>query len=161
MSHHQMNGGPPLPPWCALCGPGPGAYQVADSSGLLQHLCRSHMGQMLTAEAVAQLRSLDKVACRICGRFRARTTPTCSTCRVATSTRALRLGDVIPDTRSGQSSSAAPAAAPAAQAPSGDDAGAGAVDDDEPILSDWPLQAHSRSYTCGGMLKVFCSLGGM
>ena len=133
-SHHQMNGGPPVLPRCALCGPGPGAYQVADSRGLLQHLCRSHMGQMLTAEAVAQLRSLDKVACRICGRFRARTTPTCSTCGVATSTRALRIGDIIPDTRRGQSSTAAPTAAPA-QVPSGDDVGA-----EHELMSESPVR---------------------
>ena len=86
---------------CVLCGPGPGAFQPSDSRGLLLHLCRSHMGQPLTAEAVTQLRNLNKVACQICSRIRGRTTPVCSSlsCGGATPTRAIRLGDVIPDTR--------------------------------------------------------------
>ena len=57
------------------------------------------MGQALTAEAVAQLRNLNKVACQICDRIRDRNTPTCSTCLGATPTRAIQLGDCIPDTR--------------------------------------------------------------
>ena len=89
---------------CAMCGPGPGAYQGSDSRGLMQHLCRSHLGHELSAEAVAQLRALDKVACRICAKIRARTTPTRTQCGVATSTRALRLGDQIHDTRRGNQS---------------------------------------------------------
>ena len=32
---------------CAQCGPGPGAFQAADSRGLLPHLCGSHLGQPL------------------------------------------------------------------------------------------------------------------
>ena len=86
---------------CAMCGPSPGAFQPADSRGLLQHLCRTHLGQELTAEAIAQLRNLGKVACRICGGIRARTSPACSRCGCATATRPLRLGDRIPDTRRG------------------------------------------------------------
>ena len=108
-SHQQMTAMTSALLSCAQCGPGPGAFQAAHSRGLLQHLCRSHLGQALSAEAVAQLRSLDKVACQICARIRGRTTPSCSECGVATPTRALRLGDQIPDTRRGGVSGAAAA----------------------------------------------------
>ena len=80
---------------CAMCGPAAGAYQAADDRGLRQHMCRVHLGQALTAEAVAQLRSLDKVACRFCARIRARTTAACGECRVATPTRPIQLGERI------------------------------------------------------------------
>ena len=98
---------------CAQCGPAPGAFQAREARGLMQHLCRAHLGQELSAEAVAQLRALDRVACQVCASIRVRTNPTCGRCGVATPTRALILGDVIPDTRIGQQ------APPAAVSPAG------------------------------------------
>ncbi len=83
---------------CRMC-TGDGAFQAQDSRGLMQHLVRAHLGQQLTAEAIAQLRHLDKAACRICSSIRARTTPHCSHCGCATATRPLQLGDSIPDRR--------------------------------------------------------------
>ena len=67
----------------------------------MQHLVRVHLGQQLSAEAIAQLRALDKVACRICAGIRAQTTPHCSHCSCATATRPLQLGDSVPDRRRG------------------------------------------------------------
>ena len=87
---------------CTMCRSAD-AHQASDSRGLLQHMVRMHVGQPLSAEAVAQLRALGKECCRICGTIRARTSPTCTspTCRCATATRPLQLGDVIPDRRRG------------------------------------------------------------
>lgn len=65
----------------------------------MMHLTRGHLGQALTAEADAQLRALDRVACQIYAGIRARTTPLCRLCRRATPTRPLAPGDIIPDTR--------------------------------------------------------------
>ena len=67
----------------------------------MQHLCRAHVGQTLSAETVAQLRAIDHGACRFIASIRVRTTPTCGRCGLATSTRPLILGDVVPDTRTG------------------------------------------------------------
>jgi hypothetical protein len=50
---------------------------------------------------VAQLRSLDKFACRIRAGIRARTTLPCTHCGCATATRPLQLGDAVPDRRRG------------------------------------------------------------
>ena len=91
-------------PWeilrCTMCD-GPDAFQALDSRGLMQHLARAHLGQVLRPEAIAQLRALDKAACRICGGIRARLTPHCSHCGCATATRPLQAGDSVPDRRRG------------------------------------------------------------
>lgn len=71
----------------------------------MQHMCRAHLGQQLTAEAVAQLRALDRGACQICASIQKRTNPRCDRCGVATPTRALVLGNCIPDTRRARGSS--------------------------------------------------------
>ena len=83
---------------CCMC-VGAAPFHGDDSRGLMMHLVRAHLGQVLTAEAVAQLRTLDKAACQICAAIRARTTPYCRTCQCATPTRPLVLGDVVQDTR--------------------------------------------------------------
>ena len=44
----------------------------------MMHFCRAHMGHQLCAEAVAQLRALDRAACQICGSIRKRTNPRCA-----------------------------------------------------------------------------------
>jgi hypothetical protein len=106
---------------CRMCD-GACAYHAQDSRGLLQHLVRMHLGQSLTAEAIAQLRSLDKVACRVCASIRARTSMQCSHCECATATRPLQLGDIVPDRRRGVGACAAEANGGA------DDVGAGTSD---------------------------------
>ena len=68
----------------------------------MQHSSRAHLGQQLNAEAVAQLRALDRMACQLCYGIRIRTNPQCGRCDIATPTRALILGDVVPDARIGQ-----------------------------------------------------------
>jgi hypothetical protein len=83
---------------CCMC-VGADAFHGHDSRGLMMHLVRAHLGQVVTAEAVAQLRTLDKAACQICAAIRARTTPYCRTCQCATPTRPLVLGDLVQDTR--------------------------------------------------------------
>ena len=83
---------------CCMCSGGD-VFHAHDSRGLLLHMVRAHLGQSLTAEAVAQLRVLDKAACQICTGIRARATPYCQHCRCATLTRPLVLGDIVPDRR--------------------------------------------------------------
>ena len=83
---------------CCMCISGD-PFHAHDSRGLMMHLVRAHLGQALSAEAVAQLRMLDKTACQICAGIRARTTPYCQHCRCATPTRPLVLGDRVPDRR--------------------------------------------------------------
>jgi hypothetical protein len=83
------------------------AFHAQDSRGLLQHLVRMHLGQQPSAEAIAQLRSLDKVACRICAGIRGRRTEHCTHCGCATATRPLQLGDSVPDRRRGGANAAA------------------------------------------------------
>ena len=78
---------------------GADAFQAQDSRGLMQHIVRMHLGQQLSADAIAQLRHLGKAACRICGSIRASTNPQCSYCGCATATRPLQLGDTVPDRR--------------------------------------------------------------
>ena len=85
---------------CTMC-QNADAFQARDSRGLMQHLARTHLGQALREDMVAQLRALDKEACRICSSIRARTTPHCTTCGCATATRPLQLGDIVPDRRRG------------------------------------------------------------
>eukprot|EP00973_Karenia_brevis_P001906 258911-Karenia_brevis.AAC.1 len=91
-------------PWetlrCTMCD-GADAFQAQDSRGLLLHMSRAHLGQQLRAETVAQLRHLDKAACRVCSGIRARLTPWCQHCRCTTATRPLQLGDSLPDRRRG------------------------------------------------------------
>lgn len=101
---------------CRMCA-GADAFQARDGRGLLLHMVRMHLGQPLNAEAVAQLRHLDKGACRICGTIRARTYPYCSECGCATATRPVQLGDSIPDRRRPPPGTPAPAAPPPAAAP--------------------------------------------
>ena len=66
-SRQQMNAETNQRQWeglqCCMCA-GADAFQAQDSRGLLLHLVRGHLGQVLTAEAIAQLRALDKVACQ-------------------------------------------------------------------------------------------------
>ena len=57
---------------CTMCGDN-GAHEARDSKGLLQHMVRSHMGQVLPRETIEQLRALGKEACQICSSIRART----------------------------------------------------------------------------------------
>ena len=42
---------------CTMCD-GEGAHLAADSRGLLQHTVRMHLGQLMPAETIAQLREL-------------------------------------------------------------------------------------------------------
>ena len=102
---------------CAMC-PGPDAFQARDSRGLMQHMARMHLGQVLNAEAIAQLRALGKEACRVCAAIRARTTPHCNgPCGCATATRPLQQGDAIPDRRRGSHTSPAASSSPQNGAP--------------------------------------------
>lgn len=87
---------------CAQCQSGAGAFQARDDRGLMLHIGRAHLGQQLSAAAIAQLRSLDRVACQVCSGIRKRTNPRCDRCECATPTRALVLGDSVPDTRRSQ-----------------------------------------------------------
>ena len=84
---------------CAQCEVGASAFQAQDDRGLMLHICRAHLGQQLNAAAIAQLRSLGRAACQICSSIRKLTNPRCDRCGCATPTRALILGDRVPDTR--------------------------------------------------------------
>ena len=111
---------------CTMC-QSADAFQATEGRGLMQHIVRAHLGQPLLAETVAQLRALGREACRICASIRARTTPHCTHCGVATPTRPLQLGDVVPDRRRGgtQSCSRVPGTSDATATAAAAGAGAG------------------------------------
>lgn len=120
-------------PWrlltCTMC-QGADAFQARDSRGLMQHMVRSHLGQPLLAETVAQLRALDKVACRICASIRSDTDPRCRHCNCATATRPLQLGDSVPDRRRGQQTQASQEAGGSASQPVPPDGAEGIAEED-------------------------------
>ena len=66
---------------CAQCGADPEAKTGSTDSGLMEHMGHKHDGQPLILESVAQLRQLDRAACRICD----------------TATRDFLVGDIFQD----------------------------------------------------------------
>jgi len=94
---------PPSELWiCRMCPPGPAPFHAKCARGLVMHLAHTHRGESLTTTMVEQLRVLDRGACCICSSIRLRSSPVCSWCTVATPTRALQTGDIIPDRWAGQ-----------------------------------------------------------
>ena len=118
---------------CSMC-QSADAFQAHDSRGLMQHIVRTHLGQPLLPETVAQLRALGRVVCRVCASIRAATTPHCGTCGCATPTRPLQLGDVVPDRRRGGSQGGSSATQPGGHVPPAS-AGSGSPDTQNSYLS--------------------------